>query len=102
MFLVSLVICYTRLGVPFIAPRQLGAVGDQHGMLSLPSAQWRTGQSGAPPDRSYSLSGARSPFISGTADRCSSESDGAPDTVRYTRDSLVHPADRWSWPRVAR
>jgi hypothetical protein len=39
-----------RLGVPFIAPRQLGAVGDQHGRLSLPSVEWRTGQSGAPPD----------------------------------------------------
>jgi hypothetical protein len=41
-----------RLGVPFIAPRQLGAVGDQHGRLSLPSVEWRTGQSDAPPDRS--------------------------------------------------
>jgi hypothetical protein len=39
-----------RLGVPFIAPRQLGAVEDQHGRLSLPSVEWRTGQSGAPPD----------------------------------------------------
>jgi hypothetical protein len=33
-----------RLGVPFIAPRQLGVVGDQHGRLSLPSVEWRTGQ----------------------------------------------------------
>jgi hypothetical protein len=39
-----------RLGVPFIAPRQLGAVEDQQGWLSLPSVEWRTGQSGAPPD----------------------------------------------------
>jgi hypothetical protein len=39
-----------RLGVPFMAPRQLGAVGDQHGRLSLPSVEWRTGQSGAPPE----------------------------------------------------
>jgi hypothetical protein len=37
-----------RLGVPFIAPRQLGAVEDQQGRLSLPSVKWRTGQSGAP------------------------------------------------------
>jgi hypothetical protein len=37
-------------GVPFIAPRQLGAVGGQQGRLSLPSVGWRTGQSGAPPD----------------------------------------------------
>jgi hypothetical protein len=39
-----------RLGVPFIAPRQLGAVGGQQGRLSLPSVGWRTGQSDAPPD----------------------------------------------------
>jgi hypothetical protein len=39
-----------RLGVPFISPRQLGAVGSQQGRLSLPSVGWRTGQSGAPPD----------------------------------------------------
>jgi hypothetical protein len=39
-----------RLGVPFIAPRQLGAIGGQQGRLSLPSVGWRTGQSGAPPD----------------------------------------------------
>jgi hypothetical protein len=36
--------------VPFIAPRQLGAVGDQQGRPKLPSVGWRTGQSGAPPD----------------------------------------------------
>jgi hypothetical protein len=40
-----------RLGVPFIAPRQLGAVGDQLGRPILPSVDWCTGQSGAPPDR---------------------------------------------------
>jgi hypothetical protein len=39
-----------RIGVSFIAPRQLGAVGGQQGRLSLPSVRWRTGQSGAPPD----------------------------------------------------
>jgi hypothetical protein len=39
-----------RLGVPFIAPRQLGAVEDNHGRLILPSVMWCTGQSGAPPD----------------------------------------------------
>jgi hypothetical protein len=43
-----------RLGVPFIAPRQLGAVGDQLGKQILPSIEWCTGQSGAPPDRSCS------------------------------------------------
>jgi hypothetical protein len=39
-----------RLGVPFIAPRQLGAVGGQQGRPKLPSVGWRTGQSGAPSD----------------------------------------------------
>jgi hypothetical protein len=39
-----------RLGVPFIAPRQLGAVGDQLGRQFLPSVEWCTGQSGAPAD----------------------------------------------------
>jgi hypothetical protein len=39
-----------RLGVPFIAPRQLGSVGGNLGRLILPSVGWRTGQSSAPPD----------------------------------------------------
>jgi hypothetical protein len=37
-------------GVPFIAPRQLEAVGDQFGRKFLPSVEWCTGQFGAPPD----------------------------------------------------
>jgi hypothetical protein len=41
MFLVSLGDSSMRLGVPFIAPRQLGAVGGQQGRLSLPSIGWR-------------------------------------------------------------
>jgi hypothetical protein len=56
MFLVSLACCSMRLGGPFYSPRQLGAIGDQHGRLFLPSAEWRTGQSGAPLDRSCSCS----------------------------------------------
>jgi hypothetical protein len=97
-----------RLGVPFIAPRQLGAVGDQHGRLSLPSVEWRTRQSGAPPDRSCRRSGARLPSKSGTDDRCSSGPVGAPDTVRCPlptvgaatrRAKIVRPTvgagDRW-------
>jgi hypothetical protein len=45
-----LVISSMRLGVPFIAPRHLGAVGGIHGRLILPSVGWRTGQFGVPPD----------------------------------------------------
>jgi hypothetical protein len=43
-----------RLGVPFIALRQLGAIGGQLGRPILPSVEWCTGQSGAPPDNHYS------------------------------------------------
>jgi hypothetical protein len=45
-----LVFCSMRIGVPFIAPRQLGAVGDQLGRQILPSVEWCIRQSGAPPD----------------------------------------------------
>jgi hypothetical protein len=38
-----------RLGVPFIAPRQLGAVESIPGRQFLPSVAWRNRQSGAPP-----------------------------------------------------
>jgi hypothetical protein len=34
-----------RIGVPFIAPRQLGAVEDNLRRLILPSVVWCTGQS---------------------------------------------------------
>jgi hypothetical protein len=75
-----------RLGVPFIAPRQLGAVESIPGRQFLPSVAWRTGQSGAPPDtvRCGSLS------LFGEADRCRFRAVGAPDTIRCTPDSPVH------------
>jgi hypothetical protein len=56
-----------RLGVPFIAPRQLGVVGDNLGRLILPSVEWHTGQSGAPPDSHCGRSGADLlPFLAQT------------------------------------
>jgi hypothetical protein len=58
IFLVSLGDSSMRLGVLFIAPRQLGAVGGQQGRLFLPSVGWRTGQSGAPTDSHCRRSGA--------------------------------------------
>jgi hypothetical protein len=101
----GLVYSSMRLGVPFIAPRQLGAVESISRRQFLPSIAWRTGQSGAPPDtvRCGSLS------LYGEADRCSLGAVGALDTVRCTPDSSVpHPtvgtchtshadsaADRW-------
>jgi hypothetical protein len=47
-----------RLGVPFIAPRQQGAIGGNLGRQFLPSIGWRTEQSGAPPDIHCTVSGA--------------------------------------------
>jgi hypothetical protein len=76
-----------RLGVPFIAPRQLGAIEYIPGRQFLPSVAWRTGQSGAPLDtvRCGSLS------LFGEADRCSLGAVGAPNTVRCTPDTVRCP-----------
>jgi hypothetical protein len=82
--------CWRRLGVPFIDPRGLGAVGIHFARQYLLSVGWRTGQSGASPDRSCSLSGARSPSKSGSANHWSNGRLGSPDTVRCTSDSPVH------------
>jgi hypothetical protein len=93
-----------RLGVPFIAPRQLGAVESIPGRQFLPSVAWRTGQSGAPPDTVWCG------FLSfcGVADRWRLGVVGAPDTVRCPLPTVgsatclaqiahptVGPADRW-------
>jgi hypothetical protein len=93
-----------RLGVPFIAPRQLGAVESIPGRQFLPSIAWRTGQSGAPPDT------VRCGFLSffGEADRWRFRAVGTPDTVRcpllavgsatrraWITRPTVGPADCW-------
>jgi hypothetical protein len=87
-----------RLGVPFIAPRQLGAVECIPGRQFLPYVAWRTGQSGAPPDivRCGSLS------LFGEADRCSLGAVGASDSpVPHPTVGTCHAsradsaADRW-------
>jgi hypothetical protein len=86
---------------PFYSPRQLGVVEDQQGRLSLPSVEWRTGQSGAPSDSHCRRSGADLlPFLVQTtiaapgwlAHRTLS---GAHRTVRCPRRPL-------ELPRVAR
>jgi hypothetical protein len=76
---------FMRLGVPFIAPRQLGAVESNPGRQFLPSVDWRTGQSGAPPDT------IRCGFLSysGAAGRWRLRAIGAPNTVWCTPDSPV-------------
>jgi hypothetical protein len=74
-----------RLGVPFIAPRQLGAVESNPGRQILPSVAWRTGQSGAPPDtvrcRFLSLNGRSRPL--------------APESRWRTGHCPVPPSSRW-------
>jgi hypothetical protein len=86
-----LVYSFMRLGIPFIAPRQLGAVESNPGRQILSSVDWCTGQSGAPPDT------VRCRFLSyfGAADRWRFGAVGAPDTVRCTPDSPVPPSDCW-------
>ena len=79
-----------RLGVPFIALRQVGVVGAPFGRQFLPSVCWRTGQSGAPPD----INSARFLSLFGEADRYSRGPLGTPD-------SPMRPGDRWLWPDVA-
>jgi hypothetical protein len=86
-----LVFSFMRLGVPFIAPRQLGAVESNPGRQFLPSVNWCIGQSGAPPDTVR----CRFLFYSSVADRLRFGAVGAPDTVRCTLDSPVPPSDRW-------
>jgi hypothetical protein len=78
-----------RIWVPFIAPRQLGAVGGNLGRQILPSIWWHTGQSGAPPDRHCSMSGADLLPNLAQLTVAALASVGAPDTVRCTPDSPV-------------
>jgi hypothetical protein len=78
------------LGVPFIAPRQLGAVGSNPGRQILPSVGWRTRQSGA--DCFPNLAQPTVEDLEPLAHRTLS---GAHRTVRCTPDSPVPPSDRW-------
>jgi hypothetical protein len=80
-----------RLGVPFIAPRQLGAVESKSGRPFLPSVIGRTGQSGA----HRTLSGARFPSLISEADRWQTWSRWRTGHVRCTPDSPVPPFSRW-------
>jgi hypothetical protein len=91
MLLVSLVYCSMRLGVPFIAPSQLGAVESIPGRLILPSVVWRTGQSSAPPDTVR----CGYPSLFGEADHWGLRAVGAPNIVRCTPDSPVPLSSRW-------
>jgi hypothetical protein len=73
-----------HLGVPFIAPRQLGAVESNPGRQFLPSVAWRTGQS----DADF-LPYLAKPTVGSLG------AVGASDTVRCTPDSPVPPTSHW-------
>jgi hypothetical protein len=82
------------LGVPFIVPRQLGAVGGQLGRPILPSVVWCTGLSGAPPDSYCSLSGADLlPFLARTT-------VAAPGQLAHQTLSGAHRTVRCPLPTV--
>jgi hypothetical protein len=87
-----------RLWVPFIAPRQLGAVESISRRQFLPSVAWRTRQSGAPPD----IVRCGSPSLFGEADRWHLGAVGAPDTVRCPIRplALATRRARIPWPTV--
>jgi hypothetical protein len=86
-----------RLGVPFIAPRQLGAVESIPGRQILPSSP------GAPdsPVHHRTLSGAdffpclAQPTVGDSEPLEHRTLSGAHRTVRCTPDSPVHQCDRW-------
>jgi hypothetical protein len=84
-----------RLGVPFIAPRQLGAVGTQQGRQFLPSVGWRIGQSGAPPDNNCSMSGAyllpflAQPTVGSSGWLAHRTLSGAHQTIRCPQPTVV-------------
>jgi hypothetical protein len=80
-----------RLGVPFIAPRQLGAVESKSRRPILPSVVGCTRQSGAHRTRS----GARFPSLNSAVNRCRCGSRWCTGYVRCTLDSPVPPSDRW-------
>jgi hypothetical protein len=89
-----LVFCSMRLGVPFIAPMQLGAVGDQLGRQFLPFVEWCTGQSGAPPD-SYCSSPVHDlfPFLA-------KPTVGSSDLLAHRTLSSAHRTVRCDHPTV--
>ena len=103
-----------RLGVPFIAPSQLGAVGDPIGRQFLPSVGWHTGQSGAPLDMNSScpvsdlLPYRAKPTVGSSVSlahralfgahrtvRCDQPTVGSATCLAQIAQPTVGPADRW-------
>jgi hypothetical protein len=98
MFNGGLVYCSMRLGVPFIAPRQQGAVGAPFGRPLLLSVR------GAPDSLVHhrTVINARFPSFSREADHCSHQPPWHTGQFGGTPNSPVQPGDRWWSPRVAR
>src|SRR6187455_1476926 len=92
-----------RLGVPFIAPRQLGAVESIPGRQILPSVAWRTRQSGADffPSLVKPTVGALEPLAHRTLSgahrtvRCPLPTVGSATCLARIARPTVGPADRW-------
>jgi hypothetical protein len=81
-----------RLGVPFIAPRQLGAVESIPGRQFLTSVAWRTGQSGADlfPYLAKPTVGDLEPLV-----QCPLTTVGSATCPARIARPTVGPADRW-------
>jgi hypothetical protein len=90
MFNGGLVSCFMRLGVPFIAPRQLGAVGIPFGRQFLPFVGWRTGHEQCPISSSSSKAD-RWAFGAHRTVRCDQVTVGLGHVLPVDR-----AADRWS------
>jgi hypothetical protein len=98
-----LVLSSMHLGVPFIAPRQLGAVESIPGRQILPSVTWRTGQPGAdffpflakPTVGAWELLAQRT--LSGVhrTVRCPLPTVGSATCLAQIAQPTVGPADRW-------
>jgi hypothetical protein len=115
MFREGLVYSSMRLGVPFIALRQLGAIGDQLGRPNLPSVRWCTGQSDAPPDSHCScpvrdlLPYLAHPTVGPRGRLAHRTLSGAHWTVRCAQPIVAAghaspadcAADRWRWRPLA-
>src|SRR5690242_14918124 len=104
MLLESLVYSSMRLGVPFIAPRQLGAVESNLGRQFLPSVVWRTGHCPVPdffPSIAKptvgSLGAVGAPDMSGAhrTVRCPLLAVGSATCPAQIARPTVGPADRW-------
>jgi hypothetical protein len=92
-----------RLGVPFIAPRHLGAVESNPGRQFLSSVAWRIGLSGADffPSLAKPIVGAWEPLAHRTLScahrtvRCPLPTVGSATCLARIARPTIGPVDRW-------